>query len=176
MADAKETASAFTASGGNLALPRGSLILVTGATGFIGANVVYEALKAGYKVRGTSRSEDRAKDTHKIFNNNPNYSAVAVPDIHAEGAFDEALKDVDAVIHMATDTSLGPDPNKVSLARQSKRLHWNNKIPGNHTICGGGQIHTSICGKVSFSEEICVNIFIVRCIIPSARQGDHCWS
>lgn len=37
-------------------LPRGSRILVTGANGFIGSNVVHSLLELGFRVRGTVRS------------------------------------------------------------------------------------------------------------------------
>ena len=96
-----------------LALPKGSLILVTGATGFIGSHVVNEALKAGYRVRGTSRSQERAGYTIKVFENHPNYSTAVVKDVSIPGAWDDAMQDVDAVVHMATDVSFNPDPNEV---------------------------------------------------------------
>ena len=113
MQDIKNAAAKPTAEAENLALPKGSLILVTGASGFIGAHVVNEALQAGYKVRGTSRSEEKAEYTKKIFKQNPNYSTAIVTDVQREGIFDDAVKDCDAVIHMATDTSFDPDPNQV---------------------------------------------------------------
>lgn len=94
------------------ALPKGSLILVTGSNGFIGSNVVKEALDAGYKVRGTLRSQDKADYTKQVFNN-PNYSTAIVTGVEQDGVWDEAVKDCDAVIHMATDTSFSPDPNQV---------------------------------------------------------------
>ena len=100
------------------ALPKGSLILITGATGFIGANTVQEALDAGYKVRGTSRSEEKANETKKIFNNNPNFSTAIVPNVEHAGAWDEAVKGVNAIIHMATDVSFSPDPNIVVTATE----------------------------------------------------------
>ncbi len=101
-----------------IALPKGSLILVTGSTGFIGANVVYEALEAGYKVRGTSRSKESAAKLEDRLNHNPNYSTAIVPDVQREGAWDEAVKDCDAIIHMATDTSFESDPNIVVTATE----------------------------------------------------------
>ncbi|KAF3935146.1 Dihydroflavonol-4-reductase [Dactylellina cionopaga] len=97
----------------NFALPQGSLILVTGANGYIGANVVREALDAGYKVRGTTRSGEKSQYTEKVFDNNPSYSTTVVAEVENEGAWDEAMKDVNAVVHMATDTSFSPDPNQV---------------------------------------------------------------
>lgn len=95
------------------ALPEGSLILVTGASGFIGSHIVNEALAAGYKVRGTARSQEKADKTKSLFNHNPNYSTTIVTDFVHEGGFDEAVKGVDAVIHVASDTTFSPDPNEV---------------------------------------------------------------
>ncbi|USW55036.1 Putative NAD-dependent epimerase/dehydratase, NAD(P)-binding domain superfamily [Septoria linicola] len=95
------------------ALPRGSLVLVTGASGYIGSHVVNEALAAGYKVRGTARSDEKAANTKKIFNNNPDYSTAIVADFQHDAVFDEAMKGVDAVIHVASDTTFGFDPNDV---------------------------------------------------------------
>lgn len=109
----KNIAAKVTGKSEDLALPKGSIILVTGASGFIGSHVVQEALNAGYKVVGTARSDEKAENTKKIFNNNPNYSTTIVKDFQHEGAFDEAVQGVDSVIHVASDTSFDPDPNKV---------------------------------------------------------------
>lgn len=95
------------------ALSEGSLILVTGASGFIGSHIVNEALAAGYKVRGTARSQEKADKTKSVFNHNPNYSTTIVTDFVHEGGFDDAVKGVAAVIHVASDTTFSPDPNEV---------------------------------------------------------------
>jgi uncharacterized protein YbjT (DUF2867 family) len=44
----------------NPRLPKGSTILVTGVTGYIGTWVASEALSLGYKVRGAVRSVEKA--------------------------------------------------------------------------------------------------------------------
>ena len=85
------------------ALPKGSLVLVTGASGFIGSHVVNEALKAGFKVRGTARTEEKAEKTKTIFNNDSNYSTAIVPDFQHEGSFNEAVQGCDAIVHVASD-------------------------------------------------------------------------
>ncbi|SMR46284.1 unnamed protein product [Zymoseptoria tritici ST99CH_1A5] len=103
-------------SGQETALPKGSLILVTGANGFIGGHVCNEALLAGYRVRGTARNEEKASTSKQVFKNNPNsanYETAVVADFANEGVFDEAVKGCDAVIHVASDTTFGTDPNKV---------------------------------------------------------------
>ncbi|KAI9703368.1 MAG: hypothetical protein M1836_007936 [Candelina mexicana] len=106
----KNETAQFT--GKDLALPQGSLILVTGASGHIGSHVVNEALEAGYKVRGTARSQEKCESTKNLMNN-PNYSTAIVADFQIESAFDEAMKGCDAVIHVASDLTWGANPNDV---------------------------------------------------------------
>lgn len=113
METVKNIAAKVTGKSEDLALPKGSTILITGASGFIGSHVVQEALNAGYKVVGTARSEEKAQNTKKIFNNNSNYSTAIVKDFQHEGAFDEAVQGVDSVIHVASDTTFDSDPNNV---------------------------------------------------------------
>jgi nucleoside-diphosphate-sugar epimerase len=96
----------------DLALPPGSLILVTGATGFIATHIVNEALKAGYRVRGTARSAEKAQDD-EVFHNNQNYHCVVVADLSAAEAFNDAVKDCAGVIHTASPTDMQSDPYKV---------------------------------------------------------------
>lgn len=79
------------------------LVLVTGANGYIAARSVQALLEAGYAVRGTVRS---AKSAGPIFKDLPaslaaNLSIVEVPSIIVPGAFNEAIKGVDAVAHIA---------------------------------------------------------------------------
>ncbi|KAJ5770917.1 uncharacterized protein N7511_002968 [Penicillium nucicola] len=80
-----------------------SYVLVTGATGFIGAHVVDNLLARGFSVRGSTRS--RAKgDQMKAAR--PEYASkldfVVVEDFTKVGVFDSAMDGIDAVIHVAS--------------------------------------------------------------------------
>ncbi|TCD61600.1 hypothetical protein EIP91_008186 [Steccherinum ochraceum] len=80
------------------------LILVTGATGFIGAHVVDELLRRGYRVRATTRSvakgdEMRKDRSHADVGDRLDFAVVG--DLTAPNGFDEAVKDVDGIIHCA---------------------------------------------------------------------------
>ena len=48
-------------------------ILVTGASGFIGAHTVIDLLSNGYEVRGTIRDLNRATDLNKLFSAKTKY-------------------------------------------------------------------------------------------------------
>ncbi|KAM0325183.1 hypothetical protein ACHAQA_007722 [Verticillium albo-atrum] len=83
------------------------LILLTGATGFIGFRVLVEALKAGYAVRCAVRSSQAIKRilaTPSIRALRPNEHQLYwafVPDMSVPGAYDEAVKGVKYIIHCA---------------------------------------------------------------------------
>ncbi|KDQ65079.1 hypothetical protein JAAARDRAFT_247410 [Jaapia argillacea MUCL 33604] len=92
------------------AVPPGSKVLVTGANGYIAAWVVRVLLEKGYAVRGTVRSESKATHLRKIFSEyGDKHEVVVVEDITKEGAFDEAVKGVDAIEHTASPFHLNCD-------------------------------------------------------------------
>ncbi|KAH9896101.1 NAD(P)-binding protein [Cubamyces lactineus] len=82
-------------------------VLVTGANGFYGLWVVRALLERGYTVKGAVRSPTAA-DTLKRFVKDKyparaaKFQTIIVPDITAAGAFDDAVKDVSAVVHTAS--------------------------------------------------------------------------
>ncbi|KAG6855973.1 hypothetical protein H0H87_008871 [Tephrocybe sp. NHM501043] len=81
----------------------GDKILVSGANGFIAIWVVRRFLEKGYTVRGTVRSADKGKYLEKYFKSyGDKFEIVVVEDITKEGAFDEAVKGVDAIAHTAS--------------------------------------------------------------------------
>ncbi|TFY67709.1 hypothetical protein EVJ58_g1460 [Rhodofomes roseus] len=78
-------------------------VLVTGVNGYIGLWVARVLLERGYTVRGTVRSEGKAKHIRQLFKPfGEKFEMVIVPDITKVGAFDEAVKDMDAVEHTAS--------------------------------------------------------------------------
>ncbi|KAH9838568.1 NAD(P)-binding protein [Rhodofomes roseus] len=78
-------------------------VLVTGANGFIAMWVVKQLLDQGYVVRGTVRSESKAKHLRDVFSHyGDKFEVVIVEDITKLGAFDEYVKDVDAIEHTAS--------------------------------------------------------------------------
>ncbi|KAL9473828.1 hypothetical protein ACSS6W_008208 [Trichoderma asperelloides] len=112
-----------------------NLLVLTGATGFVGFKVLTIALAAGYNVRLVVRSVNRA---NKVLNSpsikalNPSeakLSFVVVEDMEAPGAFDKAVEGATYVIHCASPIpSLGgeapPTPEQydkffVQAARRS---------------------------------------------------------
>ncbi|KKY26739.1 putative nad dependent epimerase [Phaeomoniella chlamydospora] len=83
--------------------PEKQTILITGASGFIAAHVVGVFLEAGYNVRGTVRSEEiaeKVRKTHAKYLDRLSFAIV--PDVAADKAFDDAVRDVDGVIHTAS--------------------------------------------------------------------------
>jgi len=78
-------------------------VLVTGANGFLAVYVVEKYLEAGYSVRGTVRSLSKSAFlTDKFSNYGDRFELVVVEDITKEGAFDEAVRGVDAIAHTAS--------------------------------------------------------------------------
>jgi len=95
---------------------KGDLVLVTGATGFIGAHVVEELVAAGYKVRGTSRSKDKAQFllnyVEKTYGSGK-LEIADVPDMIADGAYDEAVLGVAGIVHLASILTFSNKPDEV---------------------------------------------------------------
>lgn len=79
-------------------------VLVTGGSGFIGLHVVNEFLKEGYVVNTTTRSvsSEAAKPLKELQNQYPGKLNLFEADLLAKDAYKESMKDVEAVVHVAT--------------------------------------------------------------------------
>lgn len=98
-------------------IPTGSWILVTGASGFLASHISLQFLERGFKVRGTVRDPSQAswllEGRFKSYADTGAMELVSVPNLGADGAYDEAIKGVSAIIHTAYVTNIVPDPNEV---------------------------------------------------------------
>ncbi|KAF8863136.1 NAD(P)-binding protein [Acephala macrosclerotiorum] len=98
------------------AIPKDSLVLVTGVNGYIGSHIADQLLEAGYRVRGATRSLEKVKALSALWDQKygpGKVEFIVVSDMSHAGAFDEAVKGVAGIAHVASDVSLGADPNKV---------------------------------------------------------------
>ncbi|KDR69559.1 hypothetical protein GALMADRAFT_77258 [Galerina marginata CBS 339.88] len=78
-------------------------VLVTGANGYIAMWIIQSLLEHGYLVRGTVRSEEKGKGLTKFFSSYGSlFEWVIIEDITKNGAFDEAVREVDAIEHVAS--------------------------------------------------------------------------
>lgn len=94
-----------------------STVLITGVNGYIAAVLAKHLLDNGYHVRGSVRKRASAdplvSGPLKSYAESGALSIVEVPDITVDGAFDEAVKDVTAIAHLATPVSFSftdPEP------------------------------------------------------------------
>ncbi|OCL12198.1 3-beta hydroxysteroid dehydrogenase/isomerase family protein [Glonium stellatum] len=114
----------------------GELVFLTGAAGFVGAQLVNESFKAGYRVRGTVRREAQVKQLKAHFG--PQYGDKAefiiVPDMTKEGAYDGMLDGVDYIFHVASplpsgDTNWKKDYIEPAILGTTTILEAATKVP-----------------------------------------------
>ncbi|KAH8679542.1 hypothetical protein BGZ60DRAFT_467685 [Tricladium varicosporioides] len=144
----------------SVTIPAGSVVLVSGATGFVATHVIGNFLKRGYKVRGTVRdlasSSWLVDEKHfKSYADSGDFELVVVPDISAIDAFDEAVKGVSAIAHLATVLTFDPNPENV--------------IP--QTVSGVTSVLTAAAKEPSV-REVVVTSSIVASIMPVGTK-DH---
>ncbi|PNP77063.1 hypothetical protein FNYG_09676 [Fusarium nygamai] len=100
----------------NPAIPKGSLVLVTGVNGLLGSHVAKQFLEYGYKVRGTVRDVEKNSWLTAAFDKQygeGNFELVAVADLTDEKALTEAAKGTAVIAHTASIMSMDSDPNNV---------------------------------------------------------------
>ena len=78
-------------------------VLVTSANDYFATWVLNKYLEAGYSVRGTVRSLSKSAFlVDKFAHYGDRFELVVVEDVTKDGAFDEAVKDVDAIAYTAS--------------------------------------------------------------------------
>ncbi|KAF1920299.1 hypothetical protein BDU57DRAFT_440157 [Ampelomyces quisqualis] len=86
------------------------LILISGVNGYIAAVAAKYFLDRGHSVRGTVRKASSAQalidGPLKSYAESGKFTVEEVPDITVEGAFDQAVKGVTAIAHLASPVSM----------------------------------------------------------------------
>ena len=95
-----------------MAAPSKGTILITGATGYVGGQIVREALEKGYHVRMAVRSKASGERATAIF---PEHTArlswVVVSDITKVASYQDALEGVTGIVHSASPLVFTPEDN-----------------------------------------------------------------
>jgi nucleoside-diphosphate-sugar epimerase len=79
----------------DLAIPKGSTVLVTGVNGFMASHVANQFVQHGYKVRGTVRNPEKSAWLNVYFDKTygkGHLELYSVTDMTIENAYDEAVK------------------------------------------------------------------------------------
>ncbi|KAF2624188.1 hypothetical protein BU25DRAFT_424284 [Macroventuria anomochaeta] len=91
--------------------PANTLVLVTGGSGCVGAHCVLAVLNAGYQVRTTVRSLERAESVHEMLRNGGaeefaiDALQFAAADLEQDAGWDEACTGCIYILHVASPFS-----------------------------------------------------------------------
>ncbi|KIX01368.1 uncharacterized protein Z518_09093 [Rhinocladiella mackenziei CBS 650.93] len=100
--------------------PTEQTLLLTGVSGFVASHITRAFLEAGYKIRGTVRSEKSIPGIQKAHAPHVDQlSFVVVPDMAAPQALHDAAQGVTGVIHTANPFILQPKDNESELLKPS---------------------------------------------------------
>lgn len=140
------------------AIQPNSHVLVTGGSGFIASWCVYQLLERGHKVRATVRSDDKGKYLQRVFKKyGDHFNFIIAEDLEKEGAFDDAVKGIDAVLHTAS-------PFHFNIEGDPKRTLINPAVNGTRNVLSSINKHGSDVKRVVITSSFAA-------ILDSTRQG-----
>jgi len=87
----------------DLAIPKGSTVVITGVNGFIGSHIADLLLQQGYLIRGTVRSPKPW--LNQLFEEKygkGKFQSVVLPDLGAEGIYKDVIKGTAAFVHVVS--------------------------------------------------------------------------
>ncbi|KAG8948763.1 methylglyoxal reductase (NADPH-dependent) gre2 [Tulasnella sp. 424] len=148
-------------------IPAGSKVLVTGANGFYGSWVSKLLLDRGYSVRGTTRTAAKGEDLAKALNH-PNFEYAVVGDILKPGAFDEAVKDVDGIIHTAAPIAMAEGDPEAAIAPAVK---------GTQSILESAKTHGNRLKRIVATSSVSSVVYMARQTFYKYTEADwneHC--
>ena len=92
------------------------LVLVTGATGYIAGEIIFQLLENGYRVRGTVRSLQNTKKIEKLIAIHPRSTdsmELVEAELQDDASIKRAIEGVDYVFHVASPVAIEQpkDPN-----------------------------------------------------------------
>ncbi|CAJ0944754.1 unnamed protein product, partial [Mesorhabditis belari] len=95
-----------------------SVVLVTGASGFLGAHCVKALLDKGYRVRGTVRSLKNAHKVEPVRKLDPSGARLSLveADLNKKDGWEKAVSGCDYVLHVASPFPLGGTQETIDTA------------------------------------------------------------
>lgn len=107
------------------AVPHGGWVVVTGVSGLVGSHVADQALRIGFRVRGTTRSTEKNAWVKEHFQSRygvENFELFEVPDMVAKGAFENVVAGQITSISSVVDLLTNLVQHQASLASFTLKL------------------------------------------------------
>lgn len=101
--------------------PGSARALVTGASGFLATPLIHQLLSRNYHVVATVRSPAKADACRAQYPASSRVDFIVVQDMQAEGAYDNAVQNVDVVFHTASPFNFTFEDNEQDMLTPARR-------------------------------------------------------